>query len=190
MKSNQILEADFSAPDRDNEEMFVRLLAQHDKDIYRYLLSLVFDVSAVDDLMQEVAVALWKKFDEFDHDRPFLPWAFRFAYFQVLKHRTKMGKSRLIFGDKLLESLAADYEGEQDSLVARRRALADCLGKLGTSDRELIELRYNSSETIQNLAKRRKLSAHKLYHSLERIRRLLLVCAQRTLKKEGYEELA
>ena len=42
-----------------DEETFVRLLAQHEHEVYRYVVSLTFDHSAVDDIMQEVAVALW-----------------------------------------------------------------------------------------------------------------------------------
>ena len=171
-----------------DEELFVRLLAQHEKDIYRYVLSLVFNPSAVDDIIQEVAVALWKKFDQYDPERPFVPWACRFAYFQVLKHRSKIGKSRLVFSDKLVEMLSEDFEGEQKLLVARRRALEGCVGALSNEDRELVDLRYNSTSTIQELAKVRATSTHKLYHALDRIRGLLLVCAQKAMKKEGYEE--
>jgi RNA polymerase sigma-70 factor (ECF subfamily) len=178
-----------SEPDRD-EEMFVRLLAQHENDLCRYVQSLAFDPSAVDDIMQEVAVALWNKFDQYDPERPFIPWACRFAYFQVLKFRSKRGRSRLVFGDNLVELLAADYEEEREQVTARRRALDGCLAKLSRGDRELIERRYDSTETIQGLAQSRKLSVHKLYHALDRIRRNLLHCTQNTLRKEGYEELA
>lgn len=173
-----------------DEELFVRLLAQHENDLYRYVQSLAFDRSAVDDIMQEVAVALWNKFDQFDAERPFIPWACRFAYFQVLKHRSKVGRSRLVFGDNLIELLASDYEDEHELMTARRRALDDCLAKLPSRDREIVERRYDSTATIQELAESRKLSVHKLYHALDRIRRSLLQCTQNALKKEGYEELA
>ncbi len=176
-------------PDEKNEQ-FVRLLTQHEGDLHRYVVSLVFDVSAVDDIMQEVAVALWKKFGEFDPERPFLPWACRFAYFQVLKHRSKIGRSRLVFGDDLVELLAADYENESEIMGARRKALDTCLDKLPRGDQELIQLRYGSTRTVRELAEQRRMSVHKLYHALERIRGWLMDCTFRTLKKEGYEELA
>ncbi len=170
-----------------DEELFVRLLTQHENDLYRYVTSLTFNASAVDDIMQEVALALWNKFDQFDPQRPFVPWACRFAYFQVLKHRSKVGRSRLVFGDKLVESLASDYEDEEELIRARREALEACLGKLRDSDRELVELRYGSEETVQEAAKGRGLSVHKLYHALDRIRRNLMLCTQKTLQREGYE---
>lgn len=187
MDDNQPASATDSAKD---EELFVRLLAQHENDLYRYVASLAFNASAVDDIMQEVAVALWNKFDQYDPGRPFIPWACRFAYFQVLKHRSKIGRSRLVFGEKLVELLATDYDDDQELIRARREALDACLRKLPGTDRELVELRYGSDETIQNLAKLRQVSVHKLYHALERIRRTLLACTQKTLIKEGYEELA
>lgn len=173
-----------------DEELFVRLLAKHENDIYRYVTSLMFNPSAVDDVMQEVALALWNKFAEYDRERPFIPWACRFAYFQVLKHRSRVGRSRLVFGDELVELLATDYEGEGELIRARREALDRCLGKLKELDRELVELRYGSDETMQAVAKERGISVHKLYHALDRIRRNLMLCTRRILEREGYEELA
>ena len=89
-----------------------------------------------------------------------------------------------------MELIAADYEAEREYISARRRALELCLSKLSSADRELIEKRYDSTETIRELAASRKTSVHKLYHGLDRIRRGLLDCTRKALGKEGYEELA
>ncbi len=171
------------------DEHFVRLFTQHENDLYRYVLSLVFNPSAVDDIMQDVAVSIWNKLADFDTSRPFMPWACRFAYFQVLKYRQRVGTSKLVFGGDLLERLAADYDTESELMVARRKALDTCLAKLPDEDRELIQLRYGSKDTIQNLSKRTRISVHKLYHSLDRIRNDLMVAVNQTLKQEGWDEV-
>ena len=38
----------------------------------------------VDDVLQQTATRLWAKWDEYDVDQPFTPWAIKFAYFEVL----------------------------------------------------------------------------------------------------------
>jgi RNA polymerase sigma-70 factor (ECF subfamily) len=176
--------------DEGADAQFVRLLTRYENDLYRYVMSLVGDLSAVDDIVQNVALLLWKKFSLYDPGRPFLPWAFRFAYFEVLKHRKRSRFSHAAFGEELIQQLAADYDQEHDVMKARRKALDGCLQKLSCSDRELVRIRYGTKETIQLAAKRRKLSAFKLYHSLDRIRRDLMVCVNRSMVKEGWDEVS
>ena len=73
-------------------------------------------------------------------------------------------------------------------MAARRGALDSCLSKLSAKDQELVRVRYGSKETIQEAAERLAISVFKLYHSLDRIRRNLMVCINRTLIKEGWDE--
>ena len=171
----------------DGDAQFVRLFAQFENDLHRYVQSLVFDRSSVDDIMQEVAVALWKKFPRYDPERPFFPWACRFAYFEVLKHRQRSKENRLFFSEELIEKLADDYDSEHELLVARRDALDRCVAKLGPADQELVGLRYGSRQTIQDLAQKKETSVFKLYHGLARIRRVLMQCVHRTLITEGWD---
>ena len=60
---------------------FIQLLVRHEHDLLRFVLPLVGNLADARDVMQEAAVNLWKKFDEYDPSQPFLPWARRFAYF-------------------------------------------------------------------------------------------------------------
>ena len=57
----------------------------HEKQIYRYILSLMPHSQDARDVLQETAIALYNKIDDYDPSRPFAPWAFRFAYHMTLK---------------------------------------------------------------------------------------------------------
>lgn len=165
---------------------FVRLFLASRVDLSRYVLSLVRDRDAVDDIMQDLAIALWRKFDDYDRDRPFLPWAFRFAFYQVLKHRQRAQRRWWqSAGDLALEHAAAPVKDEWHE--ARIEALEKCLGSLPSQDRELLHCRYESEETIQQMAKRTKISAHKLYHALDRIREELMASITGRLREKGWE---
>jgi RNA polymerase sigma-70 factor (ECF subfamily) len=64
--------------------VFVRLLLQHQNDLLRDILPLVGFLDDAQDVLQETAAALWRKFGNYDTSRPFLPWAKPFAHHEVL----------------------------------------------------------------------------------------------------------
>ena len=77
-------------------EQLLRLLAEHQDDLFRYVFSLLPNSEDVKDILQETYVALTRKFGEYDPAKPFLPWAYGFAYMQVLKHRDARRPHQLI----------------------------------------------------------------------------------------------
>jgi len=167
-------------------EQFTLLVAQHTRQLQRYIVTLLAaQPAAAEDVLQEVLLALWKKFPEFDPALPFLPWAFRFAYLEVLKFRRKAKRDLLIFDDALLERLASTYTDHYDMLETRRAILNQCLEKLPPADRELVRIRYESDQPIGDIADRCGVPVSKLYNGLRRIRILLLDCVQRNLSQEG-----
>ncbi len=174
----------------EKSERFVRLFAESSDRLERYIRTLLPHSQDVPDLMQEVAVALWKKFENYDESRPFLPWACRFAYYEAINFREKAAHRRMVLDPELIERVAETYERELSHLQARQLALTTCLKKLAKRDRELVESRYGREETVQKLAVRWESSVHKLYHSLDRIRTNLMICVERMLTKEGWNESA
>lgn len=163
-------------------ELFVRLLTRHENDIYRSIVALMPGRPEIDDVMQETAALLWKKFADYDASQPFLPWARRFALFEVLKWRQRLGRSKLIFNDDLVHQMAAEQDAIQPELEQRRKALDTCLAKLGQRERQLLRQRYQDGLTVMDLATSEGVKPHKLYYALEKIRRQLLACIEATLK--------
>lgn len=176
---------DGSMESADRQEMFVRLLARHQAGLRRYVLILLADPTSVDDVLQETSVAIWRKFEEYQADQPFLPWACKFAYFEVLKHRRKQTTQRRMFSDTVIEALAEESVPREDRLASERAALAGCLDQLPASDRELVGLRYATAATVATLARETGQSAKALYRDLERIRRLLADCVRRKVALDG-----
>ncbi len=172
-----------AAPKKDD---FIQLFLAAKPDLSRYVLSLVRDRDALDDIMQDLAIALWRKFEDYDSDRPFLPWACRFAFYQSLKHRQRTHRRSWQLSDEnALERAPAPVQDEWQE--ARNEALESCLGSLPSADRELIQCRYASKETIQQMAKRTKISVHKLYHALDRIREDLMAGVTGRMREQGFE---
>jgi DNA-directed RNA polymerase specialized sigma24 family protein len=72
------------------------------------------------------------------------------------------------------------------TVVARRaEALRGCMTKLRHPDRSLLEKCYGSDTPIKEVAAAEGRSPGALYTTLNRIRRVLLACIERTLKAEA-----
>ena len=65
-------------------ELLVGLLTAHQQELFRYIFALLPHEEDARDVLQETSVALCRKFDEYDPSQPFLPWAYRFAFLEVL----------------------------------------------------------------------------------------------------------
>jgi RNA polymerase sigma-70 factor, ECF subfamily len=167
-------------------EAFASLYARHHVDLLRYVLTLVPDRAQADDIVQETAQVLWQKAGQYDPAQPFLPWARKFAYFEVLKFRRREGLKRRFFSDILVETLAEERAVVDEFLEARRHALGDCLAKLDESSRQLLTDRYAAPHgSLADMALRRGATPNALYLTLHRIRLRLLDCIEHSLKQKG-----
>ncbi len=163
---------------------FLRLFAANEAAVHGFVRSLVPRREDAAEVMQEVAVVLWEKFEEFDSSRDFRKWACGVARYEVLAFLRDRARDRHVFDESLLTTLAdeavADEAGE-----ARREALESCLEKLQPGQREVVLAAYEPGTRIDSLAERRGQSAMSLYKVLHRIRITLMECIERTLGAEG-----
>lgn len=166
-------------------ETLVLLLTQHQEQLFRYIFSLVPREADARDILQETSLALYRKFAEYDTARPFLPWAYRFAYLQVQKHREKSARSPLLFSEDVLDLLASERTHIEPRLDERLRLLDACLQKLTAQDQELVTSRYAMRQSAEEMMSRFALSRRTLFRNLELLRQRLHECVTRQLQSEG-----
>ena len=165
-------------------ESLVRLLSRHQDDLFRYIFALLPHEEDARDVLQETSVALLRKFAEYDPDKPFLAWAYRFAYLEVLKQRERNQRGTRLLKAELVERLAREREAHEPALHERLQALEQCLDDLPAADRELIRQRYQGKARAAELASRSGASRRTLFRNLDRIRRRLFDCISRRLAVE------
>lgn len=165
---------------------FVRLWTRHQPEVERYVFMMVPRAAGAAEVLQDVSVLLWQKWEKYDPERPFVPWAIRFAYLEVLKWRQRQARERLVFSDGLLEQLSAAHDRDAPLMEARRKALDGCLLKLTDQQRKFLDLRYGRHGAIKQEAERTGTSMHKLYYALEKIRTQLIDCVSKTMNEEGW----
>ncbi len=64
-------------------------------------------------------------------------------------------------------------------------ALAECLQRLPNHQRQLVQRRYASGESVQDIASSQSRSANVVAVTLFRVRQLLADCIRTTLQKEA-----
>ena len=174
-------------PEADYKE-FVQLYSKHYFELFRYVATLEANRADAEDVMQEVSVKLWEKFDQFDPGRAdFFTWARGFARNRVLKSKRSHARRRCRLDNDLLTRIADELPDDQSRLDAQRQALEHCLGRLGADARRLIVERYQLEHgDLSGLAKQLGRSANALSIALHRIRRQLAKCTNTKMRQEGW----
>ena len=168
-----------------DSEAFVRQLTENQTRLYGYVYSLLGDHSRAADVVQETNLVLWRKIDEFDPAKPFLPWAYAIARFQVLASLRDQSRDRLLLDAELAELLSGEVERESERLESVRISLRECLQTLAPKSRELIDERYFRNVSIADLSQKLGRSAGAIKVAMLRIRRELAECVDRRLGSEA-----
>ncbi|MCW0221375.1 MAG: sigma-70 family RNA polymerase sigma factor [Prosthecobacter sp.] len=163
-------------------EALILLLTQHQDQLFRYIFALLPNEADARDAMQETSLALYRKFEQYDEDKPFLPWAYRFAYLEVLKQRSRSQRQPLSFSEDVLELLADERQNLEPHLENRLRALDGCLQKLPAEERQLVTYRYDQRRPVEEIMEHLGQSRRTLFRNLERVRRLLHDCVTQHLE--------
>lgn len=168
-------------------EAFVGHLTECQTQLYGYVYSLLGDHSRAADVLQETNLVLWRKLDEFEPDRPFLPWAFAIARFQVLAHLRDHKRDRLLLDAELAATISVHVEEHLTQTPVHAAGLQACLQRLSDSNRRLVEDRYFKSRSIRRLADELDRSVSSIKVALLRIRRQLAECLQRRLLEDQHD---
>jgi RNA polymerase sigma-70 factor (ECF subfamily) len=170
--------------ENDRHDLFLRLYVEHEAALNGFVRSLMPTREDVREVMQEVAVVLWRRFEELADVEDFRRWAFGVAKMKALSFARDRMRERLVFDADVMELLAAEVTEEVDQFEAEREALDECLAKLDAAQRKLLDAAYTQGVRIDELAHSMGRSPMSFYKALHRIRLSLMDCTQQVLKRE------
>jgi len=151
--------------------------------LHTFVRSLVPTRQLASEVMQDVILVLWEKFEV---AADFQGWAFGVARNVVMRHLRSLSRDRHVFDDELVNQLADDAAALVPVHDGHREALERCLEKLPAAQSELVLTAYTKGTRMDELATRRGQTPMALYKLLHRIRQALLECVERTLAKEEH----
>ena len=168
--------------DDDQHDAFMRLFLENEHEVLRYVLALVPHLADARDIVQETAVSLWKRFDAYDPEQPFAPWACRFALNKIRHHWRREKRKQKLFDEDTLEFLAARRTERAEELDYRREHLTECLRKIPEKSRAIITGYYFREQTVEELSDSTGRTVEAIYKALQRIRKGLMKCIETRLE--------
>jgi RNA polymerase sigma factor (sigma-70 family) len=151
-------------------------LAKHQGWLRTVLLARLRDADVVDEVMQEVAVAVihqQSKPEIIEHPGP---WLYRVALKQILMYRRKTGRRRRLLKALTQQPTPIDhtphhYDPLQWLLMReRQQSVQTSLEQLGDRDREILLLKYNDGLSYEQIAERLGITAASVRMRLHRAR--------------------
>lgn len=159
------------------QESFLSHFTSAQPVLQRFVAAHIPDLHEVEDVMQEIAICLWKNFDDYDLGSSFRRWAIRVAQYKVLHARRSHARRRVVLTPGLADRAAELYSNlDFETVEARRRALDHCLERLPPAQRELVVERYRSGKTCARIARQRGSKESLVRTRLCRIRSALRKC--------------
>ncbi len=167
------------------QQEFLRVFLASEREILRYVVALVPNIADAQEIVQQTAVVLWEKFDEYDRSRPFAPWACRFALNIARQWMARRQRWKALLEGGLAEELALRREQLRSEFDARLVHLDRCLQKLPEDQRSLVDGYYFRQLDVDAAAQQAQRTASAVYKALQRIRRQLRKCIERSLREEA-----
>ncbi len=166
----------------DRNEQFTRLWTHTQPVLAGYIGSLVLNFHEAEDILQEVAIKLQQKFDEYDPGRPFTGWALGFARYEIMASRRRHARSFITYDSEIMDCLSSMYDEMKPELDQRASFLKDCLSEVKNGQiHKVLELRYVDDLPGEEIAERMNMNESAVHVTLHRIRKFLKDCIDRKI---------
>ncbi len=166
---------------RDDHERFTRLLIEFEPQLLRYVLVVIPHRNDARDILQECSVALWRRFSDYDPERPFVAWAKGFVRIEIRRFLRKTQRRNQLTG-RAAELLLQAETAHEANLCDREHHLKHCLEALHEHHRELLENYYYNELSVEELSQRNGRSKEAIYKMLQRIRHALHQCIETNMR--------
>ena len=164
------------------------LINRHRSKILSFIISKVRDRALAEDIFQEVFLKVIKKLKEgkYNEQGKFLPWVMRIAYNLIIDYFRKTNKTKFIRSKdnfNVFDVIKDTSSSKEDEMIRDRilKDLNEVIHKLPVSQREVLEMRYYSNMSFNEIAENCNISINT---ALGRMR-YALINLRKIIKNEG-----
>jgi RNA polymerase sigma-70 factor (ECF subfamily) len=168
-------------------EKMTRLWLSSETAVRAFVAAAVGKAADREDVVQQTALTVARRFEEYDDSRPFLAWVLWLAKSRVIDHYRSRSKLPQGLSEQLLDSLAIKLVERGEQVTPRSEALEHCLEKLPDRSRQLIRSKYQEGQRIEQIAQSIRSTPASVRVTLFRIRESLAECIERRLAMEVRE---
>lgn len=166
---------------------FMKLFLESQRGLLRYVMCLVPNANDAREIVHSTSIALWKKFEDYDPQSPFLPWACRFALIEAKEFMRTQARWKRFMNEDTVCLLLSRRDEISEELDERRIHLRECLRKLPSKQRATVDAYYFDDKSIEEISQSSQRTLDAVYKSLQRIRTDLMRCVNR--RAEAMEAL-
>jgi RNA polymerase sigma-70 factor (ECF subfamily) len=152
--------------------------------LYGYIVSILPNWADADEVFQETSLILWEKRASYDPERSFIAWAYGIARNVALSFVRKNRTTGASLNPELFSKIEETRLRIGDVLQRQSEVLQQCLARLSQKQRVFVMNCYSADVPLAQLAGRLGISENAVYLRLSRLRKTLLDCIRRTLRKE------
>jgi RNA polymerase sigma-70 factor (ECF subfamily) len=167
------------------QECYLRQWTSAQPSVANYVRAVVRDRAAAEDVLQETALVLFRKFAEYDEQRPFLGWALGIARFQVMGMQRDAARGKVVFDDEVLAKFTESWTEQASEVSERSVTLESCIERLAGHAQRLVKLRYFEEFNAEQIAEQLGGTGASIRMTLQRIREQLRACIERQTQLEG-----
>jgi RNA polymerase sigma-70 factor (ECF subfamily) len=129
-------------------------------------------------------MVLFRRFEEYNWERPFLAWALGVAKFQVLAFHRDESRSFVTFDTELFDRFTEVWAETVPAASEQSAALEVCIERLEARPRQMVRLRYYEDQNSEEIARRLGTKSAVVRVVLQRIREHLRACIEQQLMTE------
>ncbi len=167
-----------TSPIDERTKQVTRLWTRAQPKVSAFVTSVVRDFRDRDDLLQDIAVAVFESFDAYDAERPFNQWALGVARNQFRTYLRKRQRDLTVFDPDTVKALESAFAELPKTEARELDFLKDCLEQLDPKGRRLCELRYQEDLKPAAISEALKLPGTAIRKALQRIREQLRSCIE------------
>lgn len=168
----------------ETRERLTRCWLAAEPSVRAFVAAAVRSVSDREDVLQQVALTVARRFEEYDERRPFVAWVLWLAKSRIVDFYRAQERQRMVLTDGLLDRVAETLVESHSRESSRREALGHCLDGLPERSRSLVTLRYHDGLSMDEIASAVRSTPGSVRVALFRIREALAACIERRLAAE------
>ncbi len=154
-----------------SKETFVHLFLECEPAVRMFVQTIVRDVEATEEILQNTAIVLWEKYSEVSEKDEFRRVLFSTAKFKILSWRRDKAREKLIFDDATIDLLTTEAQRSQSETTTRQELLNEAVATLSDIERQLLIEAYSAPGKIKEMALASGNTPMAIYKKLQKIRK-------------------
>lgn len=139
---------------KDNNKAFEELINRYEKPLLRYSLRLIKDYDAVEDIVQDTFISVYKNINSFDPKRKFSSWIYRITHNKTVNEIRKHSRISNLNEEIKIENENNEHKKTEKKLDEKNisKTIQKEIDKLSLKYKEVIILRYMQEKSYEEIS--------------------------------------